>query len=87
MSAGIVPRKASKAIVTEMCIHNMRFLVSGVLAITPKRTKSSPKPAGMSAVGCALPVDKNPITANTVSNTPNTMVNFAMHMLRSLKGG
>ena len=54
--AGIMPRKTSRATVTEMCIQSMRFLEFSVLAMTPKRTKRRPIQTGMRAVGWALPV-------------------------------
>ena len=46
MPAGMVARKPRRATVTEMCIQSMRFLEFSVLAMTPKRTKARPNPAG-----------------------------------------
>src|SRR5271163_696560 len=78
MSAGMVPRKVIRATVTEMCIHSMRFLEFSVFAMTPKRTKKRPMPAGIRAVGWALPVETNPTMPRRTSRMPKPMVSFAM---------
>ena len=48
-----------------------------LLAMTPKRMKSSPAPAGMSAVGWALPVYTKQTTPRTMSRIPKTIVSLA----------
>jgi hypothetical protein len=77
-AAGIIKIKTSRATVTEMCIQSMRFLEFSVLAITPKRTKRRPMPAGIRAVGWALPVETKPKRPSRMSRTPKAIVSFAM---------
>ena len=86
MSAGIVPRKARRATVTEMCIQSMRRFEFSVLAMTPNRTKRRPMPAGIRAVGWALPVATKPKMPSRMSRTPKPMVSFAMIVRDSLVG-
>ncbi len=51
-----VPIKPSSAIVTLMCMNSLRRLSLGLMAKKPKMPSARPIHAGISAVGCALPV-------------------------------
>jgi hypothetical protein len=57
-----------------------------LIARMPQMPSAIPNHAGMSAVGCALPVPKKPTSPSAISKTAKTIVTFAMRTSIPLQG-